>query len=228
MPSEKRLPKAPPLKFKNPHEIATMLITCRQRCFSLQRLFHKSCQFPHYCRDVPSMSHQIHPPLTISLPTIWSTPNSLVLLLSNTHLGGPELSSPGETVSRTYATESAPLWLREWVGRLPLLITCVFTAGRGIFFAVPGVSFNGEDMCPCACGLRGVASGSLAVSTPRAEPEAEADMNGAPRLLAEVADTGLSDVQGRAGLLVALAGEAPTNCWWVCTCGGPPAGKTPK
>jgi hypothetical protein len=106
----------------------------------------------------------------------------------------------------------------------------VCTAGKGIFFAVPGASFSGEDMCACwACGLRGVASGSAAKFTPRADPEAEFDMNGKPRLLLDAADTGLSDVvQGRAGLLVALAGEAPTNCWWLCAFEDPEAGKTPK
>lgn len=60
-----------------------------------------------------------------------------------------------------------------------------------------------------------MASGSAALLfmfTPRAEAEAEVEAKGTPRLLVEVADTGLSDVvQGRAGLLVVLAGDAPTN-----------------
>ena len=46
-------------------------------------------------------SHHIQPSFTTSLPTTDSTPNSLVRLRSSTHLGGPEFSSPGETVSRT-------------------------------------------------------------------------------------------------------------------------------
>jgi hypothetical protein len=55
------------------------------------------------------------------------------------------------------------------------------------------------------------------------------EANGMPRLLLDVAELGLSEVaQGRAGLLVALAGDAPTNGWWLCECAEPVAGKTPK
>lgn len=101
-------------------------------------------------------------------------------------------------------------------------------AGKGTaFFAVPGAaSLSGDEkcVCDCACGLRGVASGSAVAEVNCGEA------NGTPRLLLDVAETGLSDVvHGRAGLLVALAGDAPMNCWWVCTCVGPPAaGKAPK
>ena len=80
---------------------------------------------------------------------------------------------------------------------------------------MPGGSLSGEEKCvcdDCAPGLRGVASKSAAALTARADVEADV-WNGMPRLLLDVAEFGLSDVaQGRAGLLlVALAGEAPTN-----------------
>ena len=107
-----KLPKAPPLIFKYPNKSQrTTMLTCRQSCFSLQRFSHRvnPSSLPWHVLMTP----HIHPPFKTSLPTIWSTPNSLVRLRSSTHLGGPEFSSPGETVSRTYATESAPLWLRE-------------------------------------------------------------------------------------------------------------------
>jgi hypothetical protein len=107
-------------------------------------------------------------------------------------------------------------------------------AGKGAaFFDVPGGSLSGEEKCicdECAWGLRGVASMSAAALTASADVEPEVcEANGMPRLLPEVAEFGLSDVaQGRAGLLVALAGEAPMNGWWLCECAGPVAGKTPK
>jgi hypothetical protein len=79
---------------------------------------------------------------------------------------------------------------------------------------VPGGSLSGDEKCvcdDCACGLRGVASGSALTATADVEPDV-CEANGIPRLLLDVAELGLSDVaQGRAGLLVALAGEAPTN-----------------
>lgn len=105
-------------------------------------------------------------------------------------------------------------------------------AGKGaVFLAVPG---DEKFACDDEGGLRGVASGSApapaAALTARAEVEADVgEANGIPRLLVDVAETGLSDVvQGRAGLLVALAGEAPTKGWWLCAWAGPVAGKTPK
>lgn len=94
-------------------------------------------------------------------------------------------------------------------------------AGKGAaFFAVPGGSLSGDEKfaCDCACGLRGVASGSApaAAAALTASADVDADVgeaNGTPRLLLDVAETGLSEVvQGRAGLLVALAGDAPMNC----------------
>ena len=83
--------------------------------------------------------------------------------------------------------------MREWVGNTAAEPLAVRIAGKGAaFFAVPGVSLSGDEKCvceDCACGLRGVASGSAPAPALTARADVDADeANGMPRLLLDVAD----------------------------------------